>query len=84
MGENCDEFDEWPAIRQSFPFQPFPCYCFSYEAYNQFVKVLLVKLSDMLDSSNFLTCLIHQISSDFSTVKVLRYTVYCGYIFMRS
>ena len=26
-------------------------------------------------SSNFLTCLIHQISSDFATVKILRYTV---------
>ena len=32
----------------------------------QFVKVLLVKLSEMLH---------RQISSDFSTVKVLRYTV---------
>ena len=27
-------------------------------------------------SSNFLTCFIHQISSDFSTVKDLRYTVF--------
>ena len=33
----------------------------------QFVKVFLIKLSDMF---------IRQISSDFSTVKVLRYTVY--------
>ena len=45
-------FDEWLAIRQSFPFN-FSCQYFSYEGYNQFVKVLLVKVSDMLDSSNF-------------------------------
>ena len=33
------------------------CYYFSYEGYNQFVKVLLVKLPDLLDSSNFIRLL---------------------------
>ena len=46
MVEKSDEFDEWRAIHQSFPSN-------SYEGYNQFIKVLLIKLSDMLDSSNF-------------------------------
>ena len=42
-------FDERGAIRKNFTFQFF----LSYEGYNQFVKVLLIKVSDMLDSSNF-------------------------------
>ena len=37
------------------------------ENLTEFIKVLLVKLSDMFDSS---------ISSDFYTVKVLHYTIY--------
>ena len=65
--ENCDEFDERPAIRQSFPFQLFPV--------NAFPMKPTINSSKFC-SSNFLTCLIRQISSDgFSTVKVFRYTV---------
>ena len=62
MVEKSDEFDEQRTIRQSFPFQSFPVNTFPMKA----VKVLLVKVSDMLDSSNF---------TDFSTAKVLHYMV---------
>ena len=48
-----------------FSFQSFPVNTFPMKAsYNQFLKVLLVKVSDMLNSSNFFI------------VKVLRYTVF--------
>ena len=63
-----EKFDEWQAICQSSPFQSFPV-VFSYEGYNQFIKVLLVKVSDMLDLSNFFT------------VKVLRYICSSAQIF---
>ena len=53
--EKSNKFDEWRVICQSFPFQ-----YFSYEGYNQFVKVLLVKVSDMLNSSNFVRLFHHQ------------------------
>lgn len=66
MVKKSDEFDEWPAICQNFPFQPFPCNAFP-------VKPTIN--SSKYCSSNFLTCLIRQISSHFSTIKVLRYTV---------
>ena len=56
------KFDEWRAIHQSFPFQFFPCNTFP-------MKATINSLP------NFLTCLICQISLDFSTVKVLCYTV---------
>ena len=55
-----DKFDEWRAIRQSFPFQSFPVNTFPMK---NTIKVLLVKVSDMLDSS------------DFFTIKILRHTV---------
>ena len=42
-------------------------------AYAILIKTLLN--SSKFCSSNFLICLIHQISSDFSTVKVLHYMV---------
>ena len=67
---NFDEFDEWRAICQSFPFQCFPV--------NTFPMKATINLSKFY-SSNVLTCLICQNSSDFSTVKVLRYTV-CVYV----
>ena len=59
-------FDEWQAIRQSFPFQSFPC--------NTSPMKATINLSKFC-SSNFLARLIRQILSDFSTVKVLRYMV---------
>ena len=37
----------------SLPIFSLPIFSLSYKGYNQFVKVLLVKLSDMLDLSNF-------------------------------
>ena len=61
-----DEFDEQQEIRQSFPFQSFPVNTFPMKATIN---------SSKFCSSKFLTCSIRQISSDFSTVKVLRYTV---------
>ena len=65
--EKSDEFDEWQAIRQSFPFQSFVCNTSPMKATINSLKFC---------SPNFLTCLIRQISSDFSTIKVLRYTVH--------
>ena len=40
--ENFGKFDKWLAIHQYFPANLL-FLCYSYEAYNQFVKVLLVK-----------------------------------------
>ena len=60
-------FDERQAIHQSFPFQSF--------SVNTFPMKATINSSKFC-SSKFLTCSIRQISSDFSTVKVLRYTVY--------
>ena len=57
---------EWQVIRQNFPSNLFPVNTFPMKATIN---------SSKFCSSNFLTCLIHQISSDFSTVKVLHYTV---------
>ena len=65
--EKSDKFDERRAICQSFPFQSFPV--------NTFPMKATINLSKFC-SSKFLTCSIHQISSDFSTVKVLCYTVF--------
>ena len=66
MVEKSDEFDEWRAIRQIFHSSPFPVNTFPMKATTN---------SSKFCSSNFLTCLIRQVSSDFSTVKVLCYTV---------
>ena len=66
VGKSLTNFDDWQSIRQNFPTN-FSSQCISYEGYHQFVKVLLVKV---------LVMSIRQISSHFSTVKVLRYTVY--------
>ena len=45
MVENYDEFDEWLASRQSFPYQPLSLNVSSLKAMiDQFVKVLLIKL----------------------------------------
>ena len=49
-----------------FPSNLFPVNTFSMKA--------IINLSKFC-SSKFLTCSIHQISSDFSTIKVLHYTV---------
>ena len=59
-------FDERRAIYQSFPFQSFPV--------NSFPMKATINSSKFC-SSKFLTCSIRQISSDFSTIKVLRYMV---------
>ena len=64
--QKSDEFDEWWTIRQSFPFQSFP--------FNTFPMKVTINSSKFC-SSNFLKCLIRQISSHFCIVKVLRYTV---------
>ena len=66
MVEKSDEFDKWQAIRQNFTFQSFPV---------NTVPMKATINSSKFCSSKFLTCLICQISSQFSTVKVLRYTV---------
>ena len=59
-------FDEQRAIHQSFPFQSFPV--------NSFPMKATINSSKFC-SSKCLTWSIRQISSDFSTVKVLCYTV---------
>ena len=71
--EKSDEFDESLAIRQSFPYQYFTLSLIAIDR----VVICVGEYNDSSKfySSNFLTCLIRQISSDFSTVKVLRYTV---------
>ena len=66
--QNFDSFDERQVIRQSFPFQSFPVNTFPMKATISLSKFFLSKL---------LTCSIHQISSDLSTIKVLCYTVEC-------
>ena len=65
--EKSDEPDERQTIRQSFPFQSFPVNTFPMKATIN---------SSKFCSSMFLTFSIHQISSDFSTVKVLHYMVH--------
>ena len=57
MVEKSDKFDEWQAICQSFPFQSFSCNTSPMKAT---IKVLLIKLSDMLDSSKFVRHFHHQ------------------------
>ena len=52
--EKSDKFDKWQAIRQSFPFQSFPCNTFPMKATINLSKFCL---------SNFLTCLIYQIQT---------------------
>ena len=74
MVTKSQEFDEWQAIHQSFPFQSFPCECFSYEGYNKFVKVLCVKLSNMFDSSNFVRLFYHQ---SFVLYGIGNFSYYC-------
>ena len=83
MVEKSDKFDEWRAIRHSFPFQSFPCNISPMKAsYNQFIKVLFVKLFDMLDSSNVVRLFHHQsfalygiIGTPFSVCTICMYTV---------
>ena len=60
-------FDKRRVIRQSFLSNLFLLIAFPWRLQ-----------SIRLCSSKFLTCSIHQISSDFSTVKILRYTVLAG------
>ena len=52
--ENFDESDKWLAISQNFSLLTFS----SYEAYNQFIKVLLFKVSCVPHLSKFFAIII--------------------------
>ena len=62
-GENIDEFDEFPAIRQYFPYQIFHLVSYS---------MLMIGIRQFFTRQNFP----NRDSSKFSTVKILRHMVH--------